>query len=251
MCIKIISRTSNLRNNFNLAVVACPLGVPPYETRQALRSFSEERAGSKFLHFDFWYLIFYSASVAKVNLGSLGTLGNPDPHHRPTRKNRANFWTFLRIFPFFWPISCKISAFLALFCNFLQFLRTFRAHLSHLSTNLRIWLIFLLTKPLHEKTITRWQNNRQPWKWQYAFSNTSRDFRLQLRKAEIEVESGNTLSIHTLRKSCILNWANGLPMIVTKELAGHSNIVTTQKYYCQVNPYHKSKGSRSDRGIAK
>lgn len=65
-----------------------------------------------------------------------------------------------------------------------------------------------------------------------------------LKNAGIESEPGKTLSIHTLRKSCIQNWANELPMNVTKELAGHSSIETTMKYYCQVDEYHRAKAAQ-------
>ena len=101
----------------------------------------------------------------------------------------------------------------------------------------------VLSKDQCNATVNRWQNNRQSWKWQNALYNAGREFERHLRKAEIKAEPSETLSIHTLRKSCILNWAHELPMIVTKELAGHSNIATTQKYYCQVDPYHRAKAA--------
>jgi integrase len=34
-----------------------------------------------------------------------------------------------------------------------------------------------------------------------------------------------------------------LPINVTKELAGHSSIATTQKYYLQVDEYHRQKAA--------
>ena len=37
-----------------------------------------------------------------------------------------------------------------------------------------------------------------------------------------------------LRRSCITNWARSLPMYVVRELAGHSDIRTTQRYYLLV-----------------
>ena|GEM_PF-3683131 len=45
------------------------------------------------------------------------------------------------------------------------------------------------------------------------------------------------------RKRCIQNWVNELLIHVTKELAGHSSIVTTQKYYLKVDEYHRAKAA--------
>lgn len=41
---------------------------------------------------------------------------------------------------------------------------------------------------------------------------------------------------HDLRRSAITNWAQELPVQVVQELAGHSNIATTRKYYLTVRP---------------
>lgn len=41
-------------------------------------------------------------------------------------------------------------------------------------------------------------------------------------------------SFHDLRRSCITNWAKYLPIHVVQQLAGHSDIRTTQKYYLSV-----------------
>ena len=40
--------------------------------------------------------------------------------------------------------------------------------------------------------------------------------------------------IHDLRRSAITNWAKKLPIQVVQELAGHSDISTTRKYYLAV-----------------
>lgn len=101
----------------------------------------------------------------------------------------------------------------------------------------------VLSKDQYDKIIIRWQKHRQSWKWQDAYYNAGREFERHLRKAKIKAQPGETLSIHTLRKSCISNWANELPMHVTKELAGHSNIATTQKYYCEVDSYYRTKAA--------
>ena len=43
-------------------------------------------------------------------------------------------------------------------------------------------------------------------------------------------------TIHDFRRSAITNWAKELPIQVVQTLAGHSNILTTKKYYLAVRP---------------
>ena len=43
-------------------------------------------------------------------------------------------------------------------------------------------------------------------------------------------------TIHDLRRSCITNWAQKLPMHVVQEFAGHSDIKTTEQFYLSVQP---------------
>jgi integrase len=43
-------------------------------------------------------------------------------------------------------------------------------------------------------------------------------------------------SLHDLRRSAITNWAQSLPIQVVQQLAGHSDINTTRKYYLAVRP---------------
>ena len=43
-------------------------------------------------------------------------------------------------------------------------------------------------------------------------------------------------TLHDMRRSCITNWADHLPIHVVQQLAGHSDIRTTQKYYLLVQP---------------
>ena len=48
-------------------------------------------------------------------------------------------------------------------------------------------------------------------------------------------EAGIThATVHDLRRSAITNWAHRLPIHVVKELAGHANIATIQRYYLAV-----------------
>ena len=41
-------------------------------------------------------------------------------------------------------------------------------------------------------------------------------------------------TLHDLRRSCITNWAQKLPIQTVQQLAGHSNMETTRKYYLSV-----------------
>jgi integrase len=41
-------------------------------------------------------------------------------------------------------------------------------------------------------------------------------------------------TLHDLRRSCITNWARTSPIHVVRQLAGHSNLDTTCKYYLSV-----------------
>lgn len=61
--------------------------------------------------------------------------------------------------------------------------------------------------------------------------NLGRDVKATVKRAGV-AEYGKPL--HTLRKSCITDWAGQYPMHVVKEWAGHSNISTTQQFYLKV-----------------
>ena len=50
--------------------------------------------------------------------------------------------------------------------------------------------------------------------------------------------------IHDLRRSAITNWAQHLPIQVVQQLAGHSNITTTRKYYLAVRPEDMDSANR-------
>jgi len=102
----------------------------------------------------------------------------------------------------------------------------------------------VLSEKQHKTMTAKWQERqrqKQDWKNQDMVNNVGREFKRHIKWAGIKPTG--TLSIHTLRKSCIQNWANELPINVTKELAGHSSIVTTQKYYLQVDEYHRVKAA--------
>jgi integrase len=103
----------------------------------------------------------------------------------------------------------------------------------------------LLDEQRYKVVLKKWKKYRaikRPWRNQDMANNTLRDLRKHVERTGIKPDA--QLNIHTLRKSCIQNWANELPINVTKELAGHSSITTTQKFYLQVDEYHRAKAAQ-------
>lgn len=63
--------------------------------------------------------------------------------------------------------------------------------------------------------------------------NIGRDFKVLCKRADVEPYAD---PLHTLRKSCIDDWAkSGYPPNVVKEWAGHASIQTTMTYYAAVD----------------
>jgi integrase len=62
-------------------------------------------------------------------------------------------------------------------------------------------------------------------------NNIWKNFEVLRKKARIL-----KCSLHDLRRSAITNWAQSLPIQVVQQLAGHSDINTTRKYYLVVRP---------------
>jgi hypothetical protein len=48
------------------------------------------------------------------------------------------------------------------------------------------------------------------------------------------------ITIHDLRRSCITNWAQHLPIHVVQQLAGRSDIKTTPQFFLSVRPQARS-----------
>ncbi len=96
-------------------------------------------------------------------------------------------------------------------------------------------------KTVHKKW-KRYQQQKKPWFNRDMQNNTLATFKRHLRWAEIEPE--DTLSLHTLRKCCITNWANNItnPEVV-RVLAGHADLKTTMQYYCQVDKEQRAKAA--------
>jgi integrase len=103
----------------------------------------------------------------------------------------------------------------------------------------------LLTAERYERVKVKWQQLRKarlPWRNRYMVNNVLRSFKIHYKRAGIKPVG--TLVIHTLRKSAGQNWADDLPMNVVKQLLGHSEIATTQKYYTMVDDDHEAKAAR-------
>lgn len=81
----------------------------------------------------------------------------------------------------------------------------------------------------------RWDYYRQhvlskTWRaGQDLSNNVLRRFQRICRKVGV-----GPYTIHDMRRSCITNWAKELPIHVVQQLAGHSDIKTTQQFYLSV-----------------
>ncbi|MDP7289923.1 MAG: site-specific integrase, partial [Phycisphaerae bacterium] len=62
--------------------------------------------------------------------------------------------------------------------------------------------------------------------------NLSRDFTVLCKRADVKRYSK---PIHTLRKSCLTDWARRFPAHVVKEWAGHASFETTDAFYLKVS----------------
>jgi len=102
----------------------------------------------------------------------------------------------------------------------------------------------LLDEKRHNTLVAKWklrQQQKRAWQNQDMVNNVLVDFQRHTRWAGIKPIG--QFSLHTLRKCCCQNWANYLPINVTKELMGHSSIATTQKFYNQVDDDHRAKAA--------
>jgi len=89
----------------------------------------------------------------------------------------------------------------------------------------------------------RFREQKRPFRNQDWQNNTLVQFKRHCMKAGIAV-SDETLCLHTLRKTCITNWANEInnPEVV-RQLAGHSDIKTTMQYYSQTTKEQRAKAA--------
>jgi integrase len=111
----------------------------------------------------------------------------------------------------------------------------------------------LLGKHHYETVVTKWQKYKsegRAWRNQDMSNNTNRELERHLKHAGIEPEE--QLSIHTLRKSCIQNWANNITNPkVTQRLAGHADLKTTMQYYCQVTENERAQAALAIENLLK
>lgn len=104
----------------------------------------------------------------------------------------------------------------------------------------------VLTGREHHTVRDKWQRYRKEnrsWANRDMQNNTLTTFKRHIRKAGITPDG--TLAIHTLRKSCITNWAKD-PALTPKTvqlLAGHSDLATTMRYYVQVDQEQRTKAT--------
>lgn len=102
----------------------------------------------------------------------------------------------------------------------------------------------LLTESRYRRVIAKWQKCKaegKPWYNKYYANNSLREFKKRTKRAGIK-PGNKTLSIHTLRKNYCQNLVDGgLPITTVKELMGHADISTTQKYYTTVEESHREK----------
>ena len=77
---------------------------------------------------------------------------------------------------------------------------------------------------------------------QIYIGNVSRDMKATIKRAGVKPWSK---PLHTLRKSCITDWAGRYPIHAVKEWAGHADISTTEQYYLQVTEDQYTKAAAS------
>ena len=102
----------------------------------------------------------------------------------------------------------------------------------------------LLTPNRNREIVAKWQEHRRlgkPWTNGRMANNMLVSFRRHAKWAGIA--DHKTITIHSLRKSCGVNWANNLPLHVTQAYMGHADIETTQQYYLSVGEEHAERAS--------
>jgi len=103
----------------------------------------------------------------------------------------------------------------------------------------------VLNEQQYKTVVAKWearQKQKKSWFNRDMQNNTLTTFKRHLRWAGVTPD--DTLSIQTLRKCCITNWANNItnPEVV-RVLAGHADLKTTMQYYCQVDKEQKAKAA--------
>ena len=105
----------------------------------------------------------------------------------------------------------------------------------------------LTTGERFERVVRKWKQCQQTgkaWSYRYWAYNIPRNFNLRIKWAGIKTD-GKKLTVHILRKCCIQNWQNDLPMTYVMYLAGHADTTTTERYYSTVDKSRFSDISKS------
>jgi integrase len=95
----------------------------------------------------------------------------------------------------------------------------------------------ITTGEVYNRVLQRWhrcQQEGREWNYRDWAYNVPRNFNLRIKQSGIDT-AGKSLTLHTLRKACIQNWQNYLPMNYVKAFAGHADITTTEKYYSTID----------------
>ncbi len=105
----------------------------------------------------------------------------------------------------------------------------------------------VLDQGQYQTMTAKWRQRRKskkPWENRDMQNNTLAKFKRHVRWAKIRPEG--SLSLHTLRKTCITNWANEInnPEVV-RQLAGHADIKTTMQFYCTVTAEQRRKAAQA------
>jgi integrase len=85
---------------------------------------------------------------------------------------------------------------------------------------------------ISEKRLVHILSRRHKGNWKQdndLVNNLTRNLKVMCTRAGVK-----SFGLHDLRRSCITNWAQVLPVHVVQKLAGHSDIKTTQQYYLAI-----------------
>jgi len=103
--------------------------------------------------------------------------------------------------------------------------------LANLQVQAKEGFLYIFISP---ERLERIRDRQKAGKWtprSELINNLARDFGVLRHRAGI-----SKCTLHDLRRSAITNWAAYLPIQVVQQLAGHSDISTTRKYYLAVRP---------------
>jgi hypothetical protein len=88
---------------------------------------------------------------------------------------------------------------------------------------------YIFISPERLAWIMQHRKTDKPGSTSQTANNLIRSFNVICRRAGVK-----KCTLHDLRRSAITNWAQKLPIQVVQQLAGHSDVSTTRKYYLSV-----------------